>query len=107
MEKMREQAERFGAEIATGEVKSVDLHARPFVLKLAEGEIKAEALIVATGARAKWLGLPEEIEFRTKIGGVSACATSHNVFPKGYDRLGVGGGATALAVATLLPKLTA
>src|SRR2546426_3095534 len=59
MESMRKQVERFGAEIATGEVKAVDLHARPFVLKLAEGEIKAEALIVATGARARWLGLPE------------------------------------------------
>jgi thioredoxin reductase (NADPH) len=107
MEKMREQAERFGAEIATGEVKSVDLHSRPFVLKLAEGEIKAEALIVATGARARWLGLPEEIEFRTKIGGVSACATCDGFFHKGKDLLVVGGGDTAMEEATFLTKFAA
>jgi thioredoxin reductase (NADPH) len=106
MEKMREQAERFGTEIAQGEVKSVDLRARPFVLKLAEGEgeIKAEALIVATGARARWLGLPEELEFRTRIGGVSACATCDGFFYKGKEVLVVGGGDTAMEEATFLTK---
>src|SRR3989442_5121056 len=73
MEKMRKQVERFGAEFWTGEVTGVELHERPFVLKLAEGVVKAEALIIATGARAKWLGLPEGLEFRTKIGGGLAC----------------------------------
>ena len=104
MESMRRQAERFGAEIATGEVKAVDLHARPFVVKLAEGEIKAEALIVATGARARWLGLPEELGFRTKIGGVSACATCDGFFYKGKEVLVVGGGDTAMEEATFLTK---
>jgi thioredoxin reductase (NADPH) len=104
MEKMRKQVERFGAEIVTGEVKEVELHARPFVLNLAEGVVKAEALIVATGARAKWLGLPEELEFRTKIGGVSACATCDGFFYKGKEVLVVGGGDTAMEEATFLTK---
>jgi thioredoxin reductase (NADPH) len=104
MEKMRKQVERFGAEIVTGEVKEVELHARPFVLNLAEGVVKAEALIVATGARAKWLGLPEELEFRTKVGGVSACATCDGFFYKGKEVLVVGGGDTAMEEATFLTK---
>ena len=104
MDKMRKQVERFGAEFRTGEVKEVDLHERPFVLTLAEGVVKADALIVATGARAKWLGLPEELEFRTKIGGVSACATCDGFFYKGKDVLVVGGGDTAMEEATFLTK---
>jgi len=103
-DKMRKQVERFGAEFRTGEVKEVDLHERPFVLTLAEGVVKADALIVATGARAKWLGLPEELEFRTKIGGVSACATCDGFFYKGKDVLVVGGGDTAMEEATFLTK---
>jgi thioredoxin reductase (NADPH) len=104
MEKMRKQVERFGAEFTIGEVKEVELHERPFVLKLAEGVVKAEALIIATGARAKWLNLPEELEFRTKIGGVSACATCDGFFYKGKDVLVVGGGDTAMEEATFLTK---
>jgi len=104
MEKMRKQVERFGTEIVTGEVKAVELRARPFVLTLAEGAVRAEALIVATGARAKWLGLPEELEFRTKIGGVSACATCDGFFYKGKEVLVVGGGDTAMEEATFLTK---
>jgi len=104
MEKMRGQVERFGAEFTIGEVKEVELHERPFVLKLAEGVVKAEALIVATGARAKWLGLPEELDFRTKVGGVSACATCDGFFYKGKEVLVVGGGDTAMEEATFLTK---
>src|SRR3989442_9525005 len=103
---MRKQVERFGAEFWTGEVTGVELHERPFVLKLAEGVVKAEALIIATGARARWLGLPEELEFRTKIGGVSACATCDGFFYKGKDVLVVGGGDTAMEEATFLTKFS-
>jgi thioredoxin reductase (NADPH) len=107
MEKMRRQAERFGAEFATGEAKSVALGQRPFVLRLAGGGVTADAIIVATGARAKWLNLPEELEFRTKIGGVSACATCDGFFYKGKEVLVVGGGDTAMEEATFLTRFAA
>jgi len=104
MEKMRKQAERFGAEFATGELQKAVFTERPFRLSLAAGEITADTVIVATGARAKWLGLPEELEFRTKIGGVSACATCDGFFYKGKEVLVVGGGDTAMEEATFLTK---
>ena len=104
MERMRKQAERFGAEFATGELKAAALHERPFKLTLSSGEITADTVIVATGARAKWLNLPEELEFRTKIGGVSACATCDGFFYKGREVLVVGGGDTAMEEATFLTK---
>jgi thioredoxin reductase (NADPH) len=104
MERFRKQAERFGTEFRSGAVRKVDLAARPFTLELEEGTVTAEALIVATGARARWLGLPEELEFRTKIGGVSACATCDGFFYKGKDVLVVGGGDTAMEEATFLTK---
>jgi thioredoxin reductase (NADPH) len=104
MERMRKQAERFGAEFATGELKAVVLGQRPFALRLADAEVTSDAIIVATGARAKWLNLPEELEFRTKIGGVSACATCDGFFYKGKEVLVVGGGDTAMEEATFLTK---
>ena len=104
MDRMRKQAERFATEFATGEVKAVDLRARPFRLTLGDGAVTADALIVASGARAKWLGLAEELEFRTKIGGVSACATCDAFFYKGKEVLVVGGGDTAMEEATFLAK---
>lgn len=105
MDKMRKQAERFGAEFTSGAVTSAYLGKRPFVLTTAEGvPVEADALIVATGARAKWLNLPEELEFRTRIGGVSACATCDGFFFKGKDVLVVGGGDTAMEEATFLTK---
>jgi thioredoxin reductase (NADPH) len=104
MERMRKQSQRFGAEFATGEAKAVELRQRPFTLTLADGSITADTLIVATGARAKWLGLPEELEFRTKIGGVSACATCDGFFYKGKEVLVVGGGDTAMEEAGFLSK---
>jgi thioredoxin reductase (NADPH) len=104
MEKFRKQAARFGTEYAPGALEEADLGRRPFVLKLDGGEVRAEALIIATGARAKWLGLPEELEFRTRIGGVSACATCDGFFYKGKEVLVVGGGDTAMEEATFLTK---
>ena len=104
MDRMRKQAERFGTEFATGELKAAALKERPFKLTLSSGEITADTVIVATGARAKWLNLPEELEFRTKIGGVSACATCDGFFYKGKEVLVVGGGDTAMEEATFLTK---
>jgi thioredoxin reductase (NADPH) len=106
MAKMRKQAERFGTEFASGALAEAGLHERPFSLKLTEGSapLQADVLIVATGARAKWLGLPDEIEFRTRIGGVSACATCDGFFYKGKEVMVVGGGDTAMEEATFLTK---
>ncbi len=74
MDRMRRQAERFGADIRTGTITRVDLASRPFhVVVDGTREIKAETLIIATGASAKYLGLPSETQFRGQ--GVSACAT--------------------------------
>jgi thioredoxin reductase (NADPH) len=104
MERFRRQTERFHAEFTSGALKSVDLKRRPFALALDEGSVTAEALVIATGARARWLGLPEELEFRTRIGGVSACATCDGFFYKNKEVLVVGGGDTAMEEATFLTK---
>ena len=104
MEGMRKQAERFGTQFVTGSVSSAALGSRPFVLKTSAGDITTDALIIATGARAKWLGIDEEFEFRTKIGGVSACATCDGFFYKNKHVLVVGGGDTAMEEATFLTK---
>jgi thioredoxin reductase (NADPH) len=104
MDRLRRQAERFSAEFTSGSLASVDLGRRPFSLALDEGRITAEAIVIATGARARWLGLPEELEFRTRIGGVSACATCDGFFYKNKHVLVVGGGDTAMEEATFLTK---
>jgi len=105
MDAMRKQAERFGTEFAPGSMDEIDLNERPFTLKLSDGStVKAHALIVSTGASARWLGLPEELEFRTKIGGVSACATCDGFFYKDKEVLVVGGGDTAMEEAIFLTK---
>jgi len=105
MERFRKQAARFGSEFVIGAVRAADLARRPFALTFTGDErTTADALIVATGARAKWLGLDEELEFRTRIGGVSACATCDGFFYKGKDVLVVGGGDTAMEEASFLTK---
>lgn len=104
MDELREQAERFGAEIRMGEVVSVDASQRPFkVTTEYDGEILADSIIVATGASARYLGLPSEEAF--KGGGVSACATCDGFFYKGKDVAVVGGGDTACEDAAYLSKL--
>jgi thioredoxin reductase (NADPH) len=102
MEILRRQAERFGTEMVEGEVTAADLSKRPFELKLDKRIIAAEALIIATGASAKLLGI--DSEKRLMGYGVSACATCDGFFFKNKDALVVGGGDTAMEEATFLTK---
>jgi thioredoxin reductase (NADPH) len=106
VDRMRRQAIRFGTEVVDAYVEEIDLSSRPFRLKTADGIILGETLVVATGARAKWLDLPRELDFRTKFGGVSACATCDGPLPmyRGKELLVVGGGDTAMEEATFLTK---
>ncbi len=103
MELMRAQAERNGARIVTSDVTRVDLSERPFKIETGEGALLADALIVATGASAKWLGIPSEDKFRNH--GLSACATCDGAFFKGMEVVVVGGGDTAMEEATYLANL--
>lgn len=104
MADMRRQAERFGADIRTGVITRLDLSSRPFHAVVdGEKEIRAESLIVATGASAKYLGLPSETKFRGQ--GVSACATCDGFFYRRKDVAVVGGGDTACEEATYLASL--
>ena len=105
MQSFREQAERFGTKFMMGDVESVDLSKRPFTLKVSGVEdvtVTADALIIATGAVAKWLGTPGED--RLKGYGVSACATCDGFFFKEQTVIVIGGGDTAMEEATYLTK---
>jgi thioredoxin reductase (NADPH) len=104
MDRFRRQAERFGTEFVGGAASQADLSRRPFRLELESRPVTAQALIIATGARAKWLDLPDELDFRTRIGGISACATCDGFFYKDKDVLVVGGGDTAMEEASFLSK---
>jgi thioredoxin reductase (NADPH) len=103
MDVTRKQAQRFGAEIATDTVTDVDVAAKPFVLTLeTAGRITADAVIVASGASAKYLGLESE---KKLLGyGVSACATCDGFFFRGKEVVVVGGGDTAMEEAGFLTK---
>ena len=101
MDQMRAQAEHMGTELISDIVLEADLSSRPFTLKLDSGAvIQAETLIIATGAQAKWLGLPSEQKFQGF--GVSACATCDGFFYRGKEVLVVGGGNTAVEEALFL-----
>jgi len=101
VDRMRRQAARFGAEFVDDNVSRVDLSHRPFVLETgSNGTIVADAVIVATGANARWLDLPSES--RLKGHGVSACATCDGFFFKGKELAVIGGGDTAMEEALFL-----
>src|ERR1700761_9205974 len=103
MERMRRHAERFNTEIVFDHINKVELRQRPFRLWGDNGEYTADALIIATGASAKYLGLPSEESFRGK--GVSACATCDGFFYRNKPVAVVGGGNTAVEEALYLSNI--
>jgi thioredoxin reductase (NADPH) len=103
MDRMRRHAERFNTEIESDTINRVDLRHRPFRLFGDNGEYTCEALIIATGASAKYLGLPSEELFRGR--GVSACATCDGFFYRGKAVAVVGGGNTAVEEALYLANI--
>ena len=106
MQEFEEQARRFGTEFLQTYITSVDLGHRPFTLHTDDHTIKAETLIIASGASAKWLGIPGEAPAPQGLGGlgVSACATCDGFFFKGKPIVVVGGGDTAMEEATFLTR---
>ena len=103
MERMRKHAERFETEIVFDHINKVELNQRPFVLTGDQGEYTCDALIIATGASARYLGLPSEEAFMGK--GVSACATCDGFFYRNQDVAVVGGGNTAVEEALYLANI--
>jgi thioredoxin reductase (NADPH) len=103
MERMRKHAERFNTEIVNDHINAVDLTQRPFKLEGDRGVYTCDALIIATGATAKYLGLPSEQEYRGR--GVSACATCDGFFFKNQKVAVVGGGNTAVEEALYLTNI--
>jgi thioredoxin reductase (NADPH) len=105
MEFARQQALNFGTRVVTDDIGRVDFHKRPFVLTTSEGNhVEAQAVIIATGARANYLGLPSEDRFKNN--GVSACAVCDGALPRFRNKpiVVVGGGDTAVEEATYLTK---
>jgi thioredoxin reductase (NADPH) len=103
MERMQEHAERYGTEIIYDHINEVDLAQRPFLLKGDMEDFTCDALIIATGATAQYLGLDSEQEFSGR--GVSACATCDGFFYKGQPVMVVGGGNTAVEEALYLSNI--
>ena len=104
MNDMREQVLRFGAVVKAETVLKVGLAKRPFQVATDQGEYTCDALIIATGASAKWMGIHQDEELSRSGGGVSACATCDGFFFRGKEIAVVGGGDTALEEATFLTK---
>ena len=103
MERMQQHAERFATEVVIDQIHSVDMAQRPFRLKGDAGEYTADALVIATGATAKYLGLPSEDAYKGR--GVSACATCDGFFYKDKDVAVIGGGNTAVEEALYLSNI--
>ena len=104
MEDLKKQAERFGTQVRYGVVTKVDFSKRPFTVEIdSDKKVEADTVIIATGATAKYLGLPSEEKFRGQ--GVSACATCDGFFYRKKDVAVVGGGDTACEEATYLASL--
>src|SRR5512137_2381 len=103
MERMREHAERFNTEVLMDHINEVDLGRRPLLLKGDRGEYTCDALIIATGASARYLGLESEQAFRGR--GVSACATCDGFFFRGQRVAVIGGGNTAVEEALYLSNI--
>jgi thioredoxin reductase (NADPH) len=103
MQRMAEHAERFETEMVFDHIHSADLKQRPFRLKGDSGEYTCDALIIATGATAKYLGIPSEEHYKGK--GVSACATCDGFFFREQDIVVVGGGNTAVEEALYLANI--
>ena len=103
MERMRKHAERFGTKIENDYIEKVDFSKRPFVLTGGAGDYTADAVIIATGASAQYLGLPSETAFMGK--GVSACATCDGFFYRNKPVAVIGGGNTAVEEALYLANI--
>jgi len=103
MQRFQKHAERFETEIVFDQINSVKLEQRPFVLEGDAGTYTCDALVIATGATAKYLGLPSEQKLMGK--GVSACATCDGFFYKGQDVVVVGGGNTAVEESLFLANM--
>ena len=102
MDQFRKQAERFGARLQQVDVTKVDFESRPLQVNVGADEYTADAVVVATGATAKWLGIPGEEELTGR--GVSACATCDGFFFRDQELVVVGGGDTAMEEALFLTK---
>lgn len=102
MDRMLNQAKRFGTEVVQDDVTKVDFTKQPFKVATAENEYEADAVIIATGASSKWLGLPNETRLRGY--GVSSCATCDGFFFKGKKVVVVGGGDVAMEDSNFLTK---
>ncbi len=103
MERMRKHAERFETQLVNDHIIEADLRSRPFRLKGDSGEYTCDALIIATGASAKYLGIPSETALRGR--GVSACATCDGFFYRNQDVAVIGGGNTAVEEALYLANI--
>ena len=102
MEKFEAQARRFGTEMIPEDVTAVEFSKRPFTITSDSGDYLARAVIISTGASAKWLGLPSEVRLQGR--GVTACATCDGFFFKNKDVAVIGGGDTAMEEATFLTR---